>query len=145
MKHLHDTDTDTDSGHSRNTGASSGSIVLGIGLSSKATADEVRALVLHALFDRHLDLDDVCVVSTRDRFVLDHRLDLGVPVDGVTDERLVAASEPCARSVGLQARVAETAALLAAGAADATLIGPVERSAHATVAVAHRRYDGARR
>lgn len=120
------------------------SVVLGIGLSSKATAEEVRALVHHALSDRHLDLGDVCVVATRDRFVLDHRLDLGVPIDGVTDERLVAASAPCTRPIGLQARVAETAALLAAGSSDA-LLGPVERSAHATVAVAKRRHNGALR
>jgi len=119
-------------------------VVLGIGLSSQATADEVRALVHHALSDRHLDLADVCLVATRDRFVHDRRIDLGVPVDGVTDEHLVAASAPCTRPVGLQARVAETAALLAAGSRDA-LIGPVERSAHATVAVAQRRPAGALR
>lgn len=113
-------------------------IVVGIGMSSRATADEVRTLVHHALRDRQLNLDDVCVVATRDRFVLDDRLDLGIPVDGVTDERLVAASAPCARPIGLQARVAETAALLAAGFDDAALIGPVERSAHATVAIAQR-------
>lgn len=120
-------------------------IVLGIGMSSKATADEVRTLVHRALRDRQLGLDDVCVLATRLRFVLDHRLDLGVPVDGVTDERLVAASAPCTRPIGLQARVAETAALLAAGSADAALIGPVERSAHVTVAVAQRRHAGVRR
>lgn len=117
-------------------------VVLGIGLSSQATADEVRALVHRALSDRHLDLADVCLVATRDRFVHDRRIDLGVPVDGVTDERLIAASAPCTRPVGLQARVAETAALLAAGSRDA-LIGPVERSAYATVAVAQRHSDEA--
>lgn len=117
------------------------SIVLGIGLSSNATADEVRTLVHHALSDRRLDLGDVCLVATRNRFVLDRRIDLGVRVDGVTDERLVAESAPCTRPVGLQARVAETAALLAAGSRDA-LIGPVERSAHVTVAVAQRRPGG---
>ncbi len=92
-------------------------------------------LVHYALNERDLDLSDVCVIATRDRFVLDRRVDLGVPIDGVTDDRLVAASAPCSRPFGLQARVAETAALLAAGSRDA-LIGPVERSAHATVAVA---------
>ena len=85
------------------------------------------------------------VVATRDRFVLDRRLDLGVPVDGVSDDRLVAASAPCTRPVGLQARVAETAALLAAGDGDAELIGPVDRSAHATVAVARERGTGGSR
>lgn len=123
------------------TGHTTNGVVLGIGLSSKATADEVRTLVQHALSDRRLDLGDVCLVATRDRFVLDRRIDLGVRVDGVTDERLVAESAPCTRPVGLQARVAETAALLAAGSCDA-LIGPVERSAHVTVAVAQRRPGG---
>lgn len=129
----------TTTGHTTTNG-----VVLGIGLSSKATADEVRTLVHHALSGRNLDLADVCLVATRDRFVLDHRIDLGVPVNGVTDERLVAESDPCTRPVGLQARVAETAAVLAAGGRDA-LIGPVERSAHATVAVAQRRPGGVRR
>lgn len=120
-------------------------VALGIGLSSKATADEVRTLVQRALRDRRLGLDDVRVVATRDRFALDHRLDLGVPIDGVSDERLVEASAPCTRPIGLQARVAETAALLAAGDGDAELIGPVDRSAHATVAVARGRGTGGRR
>lgn len=117
-------------------------VVLGIGLSSKATAEEVRELVHHALRDRQLDLGDVCLVATRDRFVLDRRIDFGVPIDGLADDRLVAASSSCLRSIGLQARVAETAALLAAGSGE-TLIGPVERSAHATVAVARRLRSGA--
>lgn len=116
-------------------------VVLGIGLSSKATAEEVRSLVDLALTNRRLDLGDVCLVATRDRFGLDVRVDLGVPIDAMTDERLVAASAPCARPIGLQARVAETAAVLAAGSREA-LIGPVERSAHATVAVARRQLDG---
>lgn len=119
-------------------------VAIGIGLSSKATAEEVRALVHQALHDRRLDLSDVFVVATRDRFVLDRRVDLGVPIDGMTDDRLVAASAPCSRLFGLQARVAETAALLAVGSHDA-LIGPVERSAHATVAVAQRPRIGALR
>lgn len=117
-------------------------VVLGIGLSSKATAEEVRELVHHALRDRQLDLGDVCLVATRDRFVLDRRIDLGVPINGLADDRLVAASAPCNRSIGLQARVAETAAMLASGDRDA-LIGPVERSANATVAVARRLPSGA--
>jgi histidinol-phosphate aminotransferase len=119
-------------------------VVLGIGLASKATAAEVRALVDQALHDRGIDIDDVCLVATRDRFVLDPRVDLGVPIAGMTDDRLVAASAPCARPFGLQACVAETAALLAAGSRDA-LLGPVERSAHVTVAVALLRQVGASR
>lgn len=111
-------------------------VVLGIGMSSKATAHEVRMLVHTALRDRHLQFDDVSVVATRDRFVLDRRLDLGKPVIGVSDDRLIAASAPCERTIGLCARVAETAALLTAANEHAALIGPVERSAHATVAIA---------
>lgn len=120
----------------------SASVALGIGMSSKATAEEVRELVQRALQQRRLDLGDVQVVATRDRFTHDTRLDLGLPVNGVSDDRLVAASAPCDRPVGLPARVAETAALLAVGEGDAELIGPVDRSPHATVAVARRRLTG---
>lgn len=119
-------------------------VVLGIGLSSKATADEVRILVLHALSDRHLRIADVWLVATRDRFVLDRRINLGLPIRGVSDDVLVAESAPCNRPFGLQARVAETAAVLAAGCRNA-LIGQVERSAHATVAVAQLHPNGALR
>ena len=117
-------------------------MVLGIGMSSKATAQEVRSLVHHALSNRQLLLADVSIVATRDRFVLDARLDLGKPVTGVADDCLVAASAPCARSIGLPARVAETAALLTAGTSNAALLGPVERSAHVTVAVARPHHTG---
>ncbi len=116
-------------------------VVLGVGMSSKATAKEVRTLVVAALNDRHLQFDDVAVVATRQQFVLDQRLAFGKPVTGVADERLVAASVPCTRTVGLCARVAETAALLAAiqlgsEGSTAILLGSVQRSAHATVAIA---------
>jgi cobalamin biosynthesis protein CbiG len=119
-------------------------VVIGIGLSSKATADEVRDLVQHALADRELDIADVRLVATRDRFVGDRRVDLGLPVRGVTDERLIAESASCNRPFGLQARVAETAAAVAAGSRNA-LIGHVDRSAHATVAVAQLYRNGALR
>jgi len=113
-----------------------GRVVVGIGMSSKATADEVRELVLDALRDRQLDLDDVATVATRERFALDRRVDFGRPVAAVPDDVLVEASEPCDRSVGIPARVAETAALVTVDDARATLIGSVARSAHATVAIA---------
>lgn len=113
------------------------SIVLGIGMSSKATAQEVRALVESALRARSLDLHDVTVVATRQRFEADERLNLGPPVVGIEDARLGAATAPCSRTVGLRARVAETAALLTASShCPAHLLGPVERSAYATAAVA---------
>jgi cobalamin biosynthesis protein CbiG len=118
------------------TGSRRSSVVVGVGMSSKATADEVRALVTTALREHRLDLNDVAVVATRERFVGDRRLDLGPTVTGVPDDVLVAASEPCDRVVGLPARVAETAAVVTVGDATATLIGPVARSPHATVAIA---------
>lgn len=110
------------------------SVVLGIGMSSKATAAEVRTLIDNALRSRDLQFDDVDVVATRERFVLDGRLALGLPVIGIDDGQLEASSAACVRTVGIKVRVAETAALLAASAA-AHLLGPVERSAHVTVAV----------
>ena len=116
-------------------------VVLGIGMSSKATAQEVRTLVAAALRGHHLQLGDVAVVATRQQFAHDKRLAFGRPVTGVSDQRLVAESGPCERTVGLRARVAETAALLAATqlgsqGTTATLLGSVQRSAHATVAIA---------
>jgi len=112
-------------------------VVVGVGMSSKATAAEVRTLVISALRDHRLSLDDVAAVATRERLVRDRRLDLGTPVVAVPDDVLVAASEPCDRVIGLPARVAETAALVTIGEDAATLIG-VARSAHATVAIAAR-------
>jgi hypothetical protein len=50
--------------------------------------------------------------------------------DAVLEER----SDPPDRSVGIRARVAETAALVAGGASE--LLEPVRRSAGATVALA---------
>ena len=116
-------------------------VVLGVGMSSKATAAEVHALVAAVLQGHQLQLCDVAVVATRQQFALDERLAFGRPVTGVADERLVAESRHCERKVGLRARVAETAALLAASQLGsqrtaATLLGPVQRSAHATVAIA---------
>lgn len=112
-------------------------LVLGIGLSSKATAHEVRSLVDAALAERGLRLDDIEVVATRQRFVLDGRLHLGPPVTGVADALLESWSAPCTRAVGIRARVAETAALLTASVrTQAHLLGAVHRSAHATVAIA---------
>jgi len=113
-------------------------VVVGVGMSSRATAEEIRALVCTALSDRRLSLADVAFVATRERFEHDLRLDLGPPVAGIPDDVLVAASQPCDRVIGLPARVAETAALVTAGAGAAALIGTVTRSAHATVAIAAR-------
>jgi cobalamin biosynthesis protein CbiG len=109
-------------------------VVVGIGLSSAATTDDVRALVDEALATRGHSRQAVAMVATRTKFVADPRLDLGYPIIGIDDERLEAASAPVDRAVGIQARVAETAALLALPGAH--IVGPVERSTHVTVAVA---------
>ncbi len=105
--------------------------VLGIGLSSRASSDEVRQLVEEALREHALDLADVAVIATRRRFAADARLRLGPPVVGFADAELESASEPCARTFGIHARVAETAA----GLAGSGVVGPLRRSAHVTLAI----------
>ncbi|MCU1500794.1 MAG: Cobalamin synthesis C-terminus [Ilumatobacteraceae bacterium] len=107
--------------------------MLGIGMSSRATATEVRELVEAALAEHRLTLDEVALIATRQRFAGDPRLRLGPPVSGIDDDALEAASLPCTRSFGIRARVAETAAALAAGG---HVVGTVQRSAHVTLAVA---------
>ncbi len=109
-------------------------VVVGVGFSSRAPAGEVRALVVEALDAHRLGLADVEVIATRTSLVGDPRLRLGPPVVGVADEILEERSDPPERSVGIRARVAETAALVAGGAAD--LLEPVRKSAGATVAIA---------
>jgi cobalamin biosynthesis protein CbiG len=121
-----------------------GRVVVGIGLSSKATSGEVRGLVDEALAAHRLDLDDVQAIATRASLAGDARLQLGPPVVGVADDVLEERSEPPERTFGIRARVAETAALVA-GSAD-ELLEPVRRSAGATVALAlaARAVEGAR-
>jgi cobalamin biosynthesis protein CbiG len=109
-------------------------VVVGVGLSSRATAGEVRALVDEALVAHRLGLSDVEAIATRASLAGDPRLALGPPVVGVPDEVLEERSDPPERSVGIRARVAETAALVAGGSAE--LLEPVRRSAGATVALA---------
>lgn len=113
-------------------------IVVGVGLSSSATAAEVRATVALALAEHERTLADVAAIATRTRFLDDPRLRLGPPLVGVDDDALVAASAPTTRPRGIAARVAETAALLAARRGDAAgeLLGPSRRSAHVVAAVA---------
>lgn len=112
-------------------------IVAGIGMSSRATREEIGALLDDVLRGLGLSRRDISALATRERFRVDARLLLGAPVVGVTDDQLVASSTPAAtrRTVGIEARVAETAALLAVGGG-AVLLAPTTRSAHATVAVA---------
>jgi cobalamin biosynthesis protein CbiG len=108
-------------------------VVVGVGLSSGATAEEVATLVTEVLHDLHLTLDDVSALATRQPLAADPRLRLGPPVLGVPDDDLVAASPPVEREVGLPARVAETAARLVSGG---PMLAPTSRGVHVTVAVA---------
>lgn len=110
-------------------------VVVGVGMSSKATSTEVAALVDEALLANGCARTDVIAVATRERFSDDARLNLGAPVVGVTDVALTAATRPTERTVGISARVAETTALLIAGH-HSDLLSPMIRSAHATVALA---------
>jgi cobalamin biosynthesis protein CbiG len=112
-------------------------LVLGVGLSSSATAEEVRALVYAVLGEHELELSEIDSIATREQFARDERLQLGPRIVGYDDRVLEATSAPCSRTVGIRARVAETAALLAAASGGAgRLLAPARRSAHVTVAVA---------
>lgn len=113
---------------------SAGAVIVGVGMSSRATVAEVAALVEEALRAAGVSIDAVTLVATRLRFVDDHRLRLGPPVRGYDDDVLVEASRPPDRDVGLQARVAQTAASLAA-APGRHAVRALRRSAYATVAV----------
>jgi cobalt-precorrin 5A hydrolase/precorrin-3B C17-methyltransferase len=119
------------------------SLVVGVGASSDAPAEEVTALVASTLADAGLAWESVAAVATIDR-----RLDapgvvaLGLPVQVFTAEQLSAVnvpnpSEAPAQAVGTPS-VAEAAALLAAGEGG-QLIVPKHKNAVATVAVARRR------
>jgi hypothetical protein len=109
-------------------------LVLGIGMSSKATVDEVRELALSVVGQAGVGLDAVAVVATRERFDADDRVRIGPPVVGVPDALLLD-RYPSERTGGFAARVAEGCALTAAGAS-AELLVPTTRSAHATAALA---------
>jgi cobalamin biosynthesis protein CbiG len=112
-------------------------VVVGVGLSSAADAAEVRALIEQVLRQHELELAQVTVIATRQCFVADERLRLGPPVIGFSDAELEEKSEPCDRTVGITARVAETAARLAGGTDDGDTgsLTPAARSPHVTVAL----------
>jgi hypothetical protein len=109
-------------------------VVVGVGMSTRATGDEIAALVRQAMEHHGFEFPP-SVIATRAVFVEDERLQFGCPVIGFDDGELVANSEAVDRAVGLPARVAETAATLAAGAGGRLAV-PIHRSAHSTVAVA---------
>lgn len=108
-------------------------LVLGIGLSSRATAEEVRRLARTVVEAAGTDLGSLAAVATRPRFLTDARLRLGPPVVGVDDE--VLRDRYPAPGARFPAKVAEGCALRGAGEA-AELLVPTTRSAHATAALA---------
>jgi len=119
------------------------SLVVGVGASTGAPAEEVRALVASALADAGLARASVAEVATIDLRATDPAilaLDLPVRAFGAAALNTVPVPTPSAvvaAAVGT-ASVAEAAALLAAGSG-ADLVVTKLASAHATVAVARRR------
>jgi cobalamin biosynthesis protein CbiG len=109
-------------------------LALGVGVSSKATGDEVRGLVDEVLRQAGVRLDAIALLATRMRFVDDDRVRIGPPVVGVEDAVLLERFPESGR-VGLAARVAEGCALIGAGRG-AELLIPTTRSAHVTLALA---------
>ncbi|MFN2608976.1 MAG: precorrin-3B C(17)-methyltransferase [Acidimicrobiales bacterium] len=119
------------------------SLVVGVGATTDAPADEVAALVAAALAAAGLAPASVAAVATIDRRAADPALGaLGPPVRGFPAAALSGVAVPTPSSVVAAAvgtpSVAEAAALLAAGP-HAELVVRKRRSAHATVAVARRR------
>ncbi len=124
------------------------SLVIGVGASTGAPADEVRDLVAFALNDAGLAPSSVAEVATIDRRAGDPAiLALGLPIRAFTAAALNTVPVPSpspvvAAAVGTSS-VAEAAALLAAGAR-AELVVAKMATAHATVAVARRRHPRGR-
>ena len=116
------------------------SVVVGIGMSSAATACDVADAVDAALRSAGLGRSSVARVATRDELLADVRVvGLGLPVAGFTSAQLDAVAVPnpsalAARAVGT-ASVAEAAAILGAGRS-AELVVAKQRSGSVTVAVA---------
>ncbi len=112
-------------------------LVLGVGMSSKATRREVRELVDTVVAQASVRLDAIGLVATRMRFVVDDRVRFGPVVLGVDDSDLLAQyPAPSRPDGGFAARVAEGCALTGAGPG-AELLVATTRSAHATAALAH--------
>jgi|GEM_PF-3003935 cobalamin biosynthesis protein CbiG len=119
-------------------------LVLGVGMSSKATRQEVRELVDTVIAQAAVDLDSINLIATRIRFVDDDRVRFGPPVLGVDDGALLAQHPAPARpDEGFAARVAEGCALTGAGPGGELLV-TTTRSAHATAALAVGSPEGAR-
>ena len=115
--------------------------VIGIGASTRATADEISALVHETLADAGVPPADVSGVATIAGRAADPRLAaLGWPITAFDASELALVAVPSRGGRALDAvgtaSVAEAAALLAAGEGS-HLVAPKRRSAHATIAVAH--------
>jgi hypothetical protein len=112
-------------------------LVLGVGMSSKATVEEVRELARRVVDQAGFRLDAVALVATRERFAADERVRLGPPVVAVDDAVLLDRFPAPQRSDGggFAARVAEGCAMTAAGESAELLVGTT-RSPHATAAIA---------
>lgn len=119
-------------------------LVVGVGLSSKATRQEVRELVDAVLAQAAVGLEAVSLVATRICFVDDDRVRFGPPVLGVDDGALIDQYPVSQRpDEGFAARVAEGCALTGAGAGAEVLVATT-RSAHATAALALGSPEGGR-
>lgn len=123
------------------------SLVLGVGTSSAAPADDLAMLAATALADAGLASASVAAVATLDRkrhepAIVLLAMSLGVPIvdftpDALADVEVPTPSAVVAAAVGTPS-VAEAAALLAAGPG-AALVVTKRRSRTATVAIARRR------
>jgi cobalamin biosynthesis protein CbiG len=118
-------------------------VVLGMGLSSIATAGDVRTLADAVLADAGIDWARVERIATLAALACDARIAaLGPPVVGFEPTQLAAVEGATAArrtelAVGTPS-VAEAAALLAAGPGSRLIIRK-QRAAHVTAAVAMRR------
>jgi cobalamin biosynthesis protein CbiG len=115
-------------------------LIVGIGLSSAATAGELADAVDAALLVLGATRSDVLSVATRVELSADQRiLALGLPIHGFGASQLSAVAVPNPRPRVAEAvstaSVAEAAALAAAGESG-VLVLPKQRSSHVTVAVA---------
>ena len=118
--------------------------MVGVGVTSTATAAELSEAVEAALAILGIDRSAIVSVAARVELAADHRImALGLPVVGFRSEELatVRVPNPSARVADAVSTpsVAEAAALLGAdrvGAAPAALVLPKQRSARVTVAVA---------
>lgn len=113
---------------------------MGVGLSGRATSDDVTEAIGTVLAEAGWRWDDVDVVATRGLLADDDRLiGLGKPVSGFEDQRLATValatpSGPVLERLAAPA-VAEAAALLAAGPGS-WLVVPKRTGRYVTVAAA---------